>query len=161
MYAIKQLFLILSILSVASAKKGTSIRATPGENLEARRGLKKSKKGGGGYVAPNRGGGVGTPGTINGLNRDGSTPGELIEPTGKDCVPFDEANRWITADYPGDPECRTEGAITLSSACCRLFSFTDTSGPQKWLLYDANNQYRDLIVRVTKNTHKRVDHLKS
>lgn len=159
MFSVKQIFLILSILSLASAaEKGVSARK-PNADAETRRGLKKSKsssskKGtssGGGYVAPNRGGGaggiVGGSPNIGGINRDGTPPGQLIQPTGKVCVPFDEAKVWLTEDYPGDVQCRVEtGQMGTTSACCRIFSFTDTDGPQKWLLYDSNNQYPDLIV---------------
>ena len=162
MNSVKQIFLILSILSMASAiEKGVSARK-PNSVVETHRGLKKSskksssKKGGGagGFYgsgnAPNRGSGI-TGGTIpvgNGsVNRDGSTPGALIEPKDKDCIPFDEARKWLTEDYPGDIQCRVAtGQMGVSSACCRVFQFNDTNGPQKWLLYDTNNQYRDLIV---------------
>ena len=158
MYSLKQIFLVLSIISLASAKKGVSTRKTV--EVEAHRGLKKSsssKKSGssaGGFVAPNRGGGTGgiVGGSVtggNGINRDGTPVGSLIQPPGKACVPFDDARKWLTTDYPGDAQCRTEGAAMGStSACCRVFSFTDTNGPQKWLLYDSNNQYRDLMVSL-------------
>lgn len=167
MFSVKQIFLILSILSLASAaEKGVSARK-PNADAETRRGLKKSKsssssskKGtssGGGYVAPNRGGGVGgivggSP-NVGGINRDGTPPGQLIQPTGKACVAFNEAKVWLTADYPGDVQCRVEtGQMGTTSGCCRIFSFTDTNGPQKWLLYDSNNQYRDLMCVCNENT---------
>jgi len=155
MYSLKQIFLVLSILSVASAKKGLSVRNSNSE-VEARRGLKKSKSGGGGgggggsgFVNPNRGGGI----VGVGVNRDGTPPGTLLQPAGKACVPFQDAEKWLTADYPGDAQCRAaSGAMGASSACCRVFSFTDTNGPQKWLLYDSNNQYRDLMCVCNENT---------
>ena len=162
MFSVKQIFLVLSLLSLASAaEKGVSARK-PNTKAEKHRGLKKSKsssskKSGssaGGFVAPNRGGGTGgiVGGSVtggNGINRDGTPVGSLIQPPGKACVPFDDARKWLTTDYPGDAQCRTEGAAMGStSACCRVFSFTDTNGPQKWLLYDSNNQYRDLMVSL-------------
>ena len=163
MYSAKQIFLVLALLSVASAKKGVSIRG-PASELEnaARRGLKKSsKKGGskgsgsgfsgGSFTPPRTGDGGAVGGNVdlgNGFNRDGSVAGSLIQPPGKPCIPADEAERYITDDYPGDVQCRA-GAVSdaLSSSCCRLFQFTDAGGSQKWLLYDANNQYPDLMVR--------------
>ena len=144
MFTVKQLFLILSVLSLASAKKNTSIRGSPAEEIQ-RRGLKKGKKGGsGGYsggFTPPRGGSPGMP---------IGTPVGLIEPPAKPCVPYDEARVWITPDYPGDPECQTEGGVPVGSGCCRVFSFNDNGQSTKWLLYDAINAYRDLVV-----SHKR------
>lgn len=165
MNSVKQIFLMLSMLSMASAlEKGVSARK-PNTDFETHRGLKKnskssSKKSGGGSGGfygsggPNRGTGI-TGGTVpvgNGVNRDGTTPGSLIQPSGKACVPFDEARKWLTSDYPGDIQCRVEtGQMGTSSACCRVFTFTDTNGPQKWLLYDTNNQYRDLLCVCNEN----------
>mmetsp|Transcript_19747 Transcript_19747/g.48513 ORF Transcript_19747/g.48513 Transcript_19747/m.48513 type:complete len:168 (+) Transcript_19747:86-589(+) len=158
MISVKQIFLIISILSVASAaEKGVSARK-PDPELQTRRGLKKSKSGskksggGGGFVNPNRGGGIYGGGSgipVGGINRDGTVVGQLVEPPSKPCVPFDDARKWLTSDYPGDVQCRVQsGQMATTTACCRVFSFTDTNGPQKWLLYDSNNQYRDLMVTI-------------
>lgn len=148
MFSVKQIFLILSIIALASAaKKGNSARKVNAE-VQANRALssKKSSSKKTGFVNPNRPPGSVGGGIVGGGNRDDPV-GVLIEPAGKACVPFDEARKWLTADYPGDAECRTaDQAMGATSACCRVFSFTDTSGPQKWLLYDVNNQYRDLMV---------------
>lgn len=150
MFSVKQVFLILSVISLASAaQKGVSARK-PNAEIQANRGLKKSsskKSGssGGGFVAPSRPDGGIVGGGIP--DRDGIAPGTLLQPAGKACVPFQDAEKWLSADYPGDAQCRTaNGDAGVTSACCRVFSFTDAGGPQKWLLYDANNQYRDLMV---------------
>ncbi|CAJ1954738.1 unnamed protein product [Cylindrotheca closterium] len=165
MLSMKQIFLLLSLLSLASAaEKGVSARR-PNADAETHRGLKKSKSSSskkssssGGFVAPNRGGGNGgivggSVGGGDGINRDGSPVGALIQPAGKECVPFDDARKWLTAEYPGDAQCRTpDAAMGATTACCRVFSFTDANGPQKWLLYDTNNQYRDLMCVCNANT---------
>ncbi|CAJ1954737.1 unnamed protein product [Cylindrotheca closterium] len=160
MYSIKQIFLVLSLISLASAKKGVSTRKAV--EVEAHRGLKKSsssKKSGssGGFVAPNRGGTGGIVGGSvsggGGVNRDGTPAGTLLQPPGKPCVPFEDASKFLSAEYPGDAQCRTADApMGATSACCRVFSFTDANGPQRWLLYDTNNQYRDLLCVCNANT---------
>lgn len=168
----KQIFLILSILSLVSAlEKGVSARK-PSTDSENRRRLKKggSKKGygyggygnvrakggyygGSGFVAAPTRYGAGTVPGPNGVNRDGTPVGQLIQPPGKSCIPFDDARKWLTDDYPGDIQCRVEfGQMPVPTACCRVFTFTDTNGPKKWLLFDVNNQYKDLIVRQKKTT---------
>jgi len=146
MISIKQIFIILSVMSLASAKKGISARNVRVEG--ERRGLKKGSKMGG--MGGGMGGNNGGYGPDGFFNRDGTTVGELVQ--AGECIPFDDARKWITAESPSDIKCQQEfGQMDTTSACCRVFSFQD-NGTQHWLLYDSDNRYSDLLCVCSENT---------
>jgi len=147
MISVKQIFLILSFASLASAKKRTSARKlhyeTEGRMLQA----KKNN-----FSGFN---GNGTPNNFNtGLRDEGAV---LIEPTAKECVAFEDALKQVDTGYEGDQLCRADSTpsnplMTANSACCRMFEFRDVNGRHLYRYYDLNNSKRDLRCICNENT---------
>lgn len=142
MFSLKVSILFLSALSLIESTSGAVSRSG---NLRPGRQLKKSSKKGGNAAFAGDGGFAG--GYFYDRNGGFISGPQLDEPPNKPCIPFDDARKWITEEYPSDSECRVEaGAMTSTAACCRVYPFTDLNGPQKWLKYDSKNEYANLRV---------------
>jgi hypothetical protein len=63
------------------------------------------------------------------------------------CTPWQDTEKYISSAYPSDPECRVGmGQMKGTGDCCRIYKFSDNSGPQGWLYYDPENTYSYLGV---------------